>query len=49
MSPDNCPVCGRHIFDLDMTGVETPEGQRWCLTHLPDQHPMAYLKEGRQN
>jgi hypothetical protein len=46
---DHCPVCGRHIFDMDMTGVEADDAQRWCVVHLPDEHPMSYLKPGRCN
>jgi hypothetical protein len=30
---DNCPVCGRHISDFDMTGREDKRGQRWCVEH----------------
>lgn len=33
--PDNCPKCGRLIRDYDMTGCEEPNGQRWCIEHLP--------------
>lgn len=45
-SLDNCPTCGRRITDFDMTGVEGigDGGQRWCIKHLPDDHPQAYLK-----
>lgn len=32
---DNCPECGRRITDWDMTGCEAPDGQRWCLIHVP--------------
>jgi hypothetical protein len=41
---DNCPVCQRRIVDFDMSGCEDDNGQRWCVTHLPDGHPQAYLK-----
>jgi|HubBroStandDraft_3_1064219.scaffolds.fasta_scaffold25975_3 hypothetical protein len=42
---DHCPVCGRHILDMDMTGCEDDDAQRWCVVHLSDGHNMAYLKE----
>jgi hypothetical protein len=41
---DHCPVCGRHIFDMDMSGVEGEDAQRWCVAHLPDSHPQAALR-----
>lgn len=44
MNQDNCPECGRAILDYDMTGCEGEDGQRWCVKHLPDDHPQAYLK-----
>lgn len=43
-SLDHCPVCGRRIYDFDMTGCEGDDAQRWCVAHLPEDHPQAYLK-----
>lgn len=40
---DLCPECGRKILDFDMTGCEDDSGQRWCVQHLPEDHPMAHL------
>ena len=46
---DHCPVCGRHILDFDPVGCEAYDAQRWCIEHLPDEHPMSFLKPGRLN
>ena len=49
-NPDLCPTCGRRITDYDMTGCETPSGQRWCMEHLPpDQTPPALAAWARFN
>jgi hypothetical protein len=41
---DYCPPpCGRRITDDDMSGCETPSGQRYCMIHLPrEAHPELY-------
>lgn len=31
-------------MDFDMTGIEGDDAQRWCVEHLPMDHPQAYLK-----
>lgn len=43
-SLDDCPECGRRITDFDMSGCEDDTAQRWCVAHLPDDHPQAHLK-----
>lgn len=35
-APDNCPLCGRLISDLDPDGREDENGQRHCADHVPD-------------
>ncbi|MCV7174836.1 hypothetical protein [Mycolicibacterium sphagni] len=46
-SLDHCPVCGRRIVDFDMSGCEDDAAQRWCVAHVPDDHPMADLRTDR--
>lgn len=40
-SLDHCPECGRRITDFDMSGCEDDTAQRWCVAHLPDDHPQV--------
>lgn len=37
MGLDNCPKCGKFIFDYDTTGCEAPDGQRWCIGHALEE------------
>jgi hypothetical protein len=32
---DNCPTCGKRIYDFDEEGCEAPSGQRYCREHVP--------------
>jgi hypothetical protein len=44
--PDNCPTCGKRITDVDEGGCEAPNGQRYCIDHLPDDVREEILCDG---